>query len=133
MERDNKYLKSKIYKLKSELTDQYYIGSTVQRLCKRKAHHLEWYFRNEKPTTACEIIRLAPRKIVLELLEEYPCESSLQLRQKEQEYLDRFREDPNLVNKCNAYLSPESRKERMKFYMRQYRLKKKSQTQSEQE
>ena len=131
MATENKYLKSKIYKLTSELTDKFYIGSTVQLLSKRKGHHLEWFYRNQKPTSACEIIKLNPKLIKLELLESYPCNSNYELRMKEQEYLDRFREDPNLLNKCRAFISKEEYKEYKKLYMREYRKRKSQSTSQE--
>lgn len=129
MATDNeKYLKSKIYKLTSDLTSKFYIGSTVQRLSKRRSHHLEWFYRNEKKTSACEIIALNPKSIKLELLENYPCGSLLQLRMKEQEHIDKFSNDSNLVNKQNAYCSIEKRREYKKLYMKEYRRKKKLQS-----
>lgn len=128
---DSKYQKAKIYKLTSELTDLFYIGSTIQRLSKRKAHHIEWFMRSQKPTSATKIIQLDPKKIKCELIEAYPCESLLDLRKREQHHLNEHRGNPNLVNQCNAYVSIEERREKMRLYTRAYRERKRSQLTSQ--
>ena len=43
MTEHNKYNRSKIYKICSNLTDKIYIGSTTQTLAKRLYHHVSQY------------------------------------------------------------------------------------------
>ena len=104
---ENKYSKGKIYMLQSDLTDEVYIGSTVQRLSKRKGHHKEFYMNNTKPTSACKLFDYGVNNVKIVLLEEFPCENSIQLRQREQYHLDNLRATKNVLNKYRACIDPE--------------------------
>ncbi len=102
------YSKSKIYKITSPHTSDIYIGSTVQKLSKRKAGHQEKYKiylqTNDKHhyTTSFKLIELGPVDICL--LEEYPCQSKEQLHARERYYIEN--------NQCvNKYIPSRTDKE----------------------
>ena len=104
------YETGKIYKLVSKFTDVIYVGSSIDTLVNRLYNH--------KCKTSCSsrtLFELGEVNIVL--LEHYPCESELDLRIREQFYMDKFREEGyTLVNKHRAYTSPEMLKEQHKEY-----------------
>ncbi len=85
------YSKSKIYKLTSTNTNEIYIGSTVNNLSRRKAHHIndyKLYLSNKKRfITSFKIIEYGG-DINICLLEEYPCDNKEQLHQRERFYIE---------------------------------------------
>ena len=85
----NKYNTSMIYSIRSPATEQYYIGSTTQLLCKRFSDHKISYkaYLNgtSKFTTSFKILELGDAYI--ELLEEYECDNKTQLEKREGEFI----------------------------------------------
>ena len=98
----NKYNKSMIYTIRSPHTERYYIGSTIQKLCKRFSDHNINYkdYLDEKHhfVTSFKILELGDAYI--ELLEEYECENKTQLLKREGEFIREHKN--NCVNKCIA-------------------------------
>jgi hypothetical protein len=97
---ENKFNYSKIYKLTSNHTDKIYIGSTTERLlCMRLAKHRNNYKRAllnlTGMSTASKLLELGDVKI--ELIEYFPCQQSIELRNRERHYIELHRE--NCVNK----------------------------------
>ena len=102
----SKYQAGKIYKLISNNTDDIYIGSTIQKLCDRKAKHkydYKRYLRNEcNYTKAFEIIKYDD--CIIELILSYPCENRKELERKEGEFIKK--------TKCNnTYIAGRTSKE----------------------
>jgi len=102
-----KYINGKIYKLTSDKTNDVYIGSTIQRLCNRKAKHKYDYKRYLKGecnyTKSYELIKYDDCKI--ELIINYPCKDRKELETKEGEYIKNM--------KCiNIYIAGRTSKER---------------------
>jgi hypothetical protein len=85
------YSKSKIYKLTSSNSNEIYIGSTIQNLAKRKAHHISVYkgylINKGHYVTSFKIIENGG-EIDICLLEEYPCNNKEQLHQRERYYIE---------------------------------------------
>ena len=112
----------KIYKLVSKFTDVIYVGSSVDTLVSRLKKH--------KNNTSCSqraLFELGEVDIIL--LEHYPCESKVDLRIREQFYMDKLRyEGYTLVNKHRAYTSPEMLKEQHKEYYENNKEQRKEQT-----
>lgn len=102
------YNNGKIYKIISENTDNVYIGSTTQSLCKRLANHKE-SMKNGKYFGSRRILEKGKCKIVL--LENFPCENREQLFAKEQEWIDKT---SNLVNLKSAKVSKEKKTQKKK-------------------
>jgi GIY-YIG catalytic domain len=95
------YKQGKIYAIRSNQTDQVYIGSTTQALCVRMAEHRRDYkkFLSKKHNyvTSFELIKIPGAYI--ELLEEFPCTNKEQLLKREGEVI---RATANCVNRCIA-------------------------------
>ena len=112
---DNKYIDGKIYELISNNTDMVYVGSCIITLKNRLIQHK--YKRN--PTASKSIIDCGDYTI--NLIEKYPCNNDLELRMREQYYIDIYRNDgKNVINERNAYSSIEDKKEYMKQYYKEY-------------
>lgn len=87
---NNKYEQGMIYKIVSDNTDQIYIGSTTLSLNRRFQVHLSayrrWIISDGGYITSFVIISEGESRI--ELIENYPCNSNDELRQREQFHLD---------------------------------------------
>jgi len=85
----NRYNNSKIYKICSNLTDKFYIGSTTQTLAQRLSKHTSNYKQylknNINPITSYEIIKLGDSFIVL--IEECNFNNRQQLYKREGEFI----------------------------------------------
>ena len=96
----------KIYKISSPNHDLCYIGSTTHPcLAQRWAAH-NYHCRNHIGNcTSLDIIRAGGAAITL--LERYPCETSQELRQREDYWISQF---DNTINRNRSYLSHEDKK-----------------------
>jgi len=103
----NKYINGKIYKIVCNITDDVYIGSTIQTLKRRLKKHMAM------DCISKEIIKNGNYKI--ELIEDYPCNNKRELELREQYYID----NNKCINIKNAYTD---RKE----YNKEYRIKNKN-------
>lgn len=95
------YKNGKIYGIYSYQTDKVYIGSTCSRLCKRLYQHRADYnrFNNGKYRFVSSFDILQYDDHYIELVEEFPCENSMQLRKREGEII---RSTENCINKYVA-------------------------------
>ena len=104
----NKYNKSLLYTIRSPATEQYYIGSTTQKLCKRFSDHNIDYKRYLKGTfdfiSSFKILELGDAYI--ELLEEINCENRNQLEKREGELIREHK-----ANCVNHYIPGRTQKE----------------------
>ena len=106
---NNKYEDGKIYEIISDNTDMVYIGSCIVTLKKRLIQHK----CKANPTASKSIIDYGDYTI--NLIEKYPCNNDLELRMREQMYIDIYKNDgKNVINGRNAYTSLEDRKENKK-------------------
>ena len=84
------YSKSKIYKIVCDTNGLLYIGSTVQKLCKRLSGHRDKYKRylegKSNFITSFDIIKNNNYKIIL--IENYPCNSKEELEREERKYIE---------------------------------------------
>jgi hypothetical protein len=116
------YNKGKIYKIISDLTDKFYIGSTSQKyLCDRlnnhKSEYNRWLKNNKGYCSSFELIKLEQYKIIL--IESYSCNSKAELQQREQHYIDKYKCD-NLLNIFRSFNSLEYTKEYKKDWEEKY-------------
>ena len=98
------YTKGKIYKLISSQTKDVYIGSTTTTLYLRFMYHIN----NNKSTGDCsskELLKFDDCRI--ELIEDYPCDSHLELREREQYFMDLL---DNVINKQRAVVKPQQQR-----------------------
>ena len=94
----NKFQNGKIYKIISNYTDDIYIGSTTQKLCKRLSNHKECFKCYNKGTkkdylTSYKIVQYEDAQIIL--IEDYPCDNKQKLEARERHFI----ELNNCVNK----------------------------------
>jgi lipopolysaccharide export LptBFGC system permease protein LptF len=91
-----------------------YIGSCIVTLKQRLGKHK----RKGNLTASKQIIDCGDYDIYL--IEKYPCNNDLELRMREQMYIDIYKNDgKNVINGKNAYTSIEDKKEYMKEYNKQ--------------
>jgi len=79
------YHNGKIYTIRSNQTEKYYIGSTTQTLTKRLSKHKsnfeDWKRNGKGYMTSFEILKYDD--VYIELLELFPCKSKEELNKKE--------------------------------------------------
>ena len=90
----NKYKYGKIYKVITN--DGIYIGSTIMLLSKRLWHH-----RYSESSG----LNIDETNSSIELIEDYPCNTSEELKQREQYWMDKI----DCINQRRAYQSKEDR------------------------
>jgi len=87
------YKNAKIYKIVDNTNGNVYIGSTCKKLCQRlvqhRANYKRYQIQNGRFTSSFEILKNNDYDIVL--LENYPCNNKEELRQKEREYIEKFK------------------------------------------
>lgn len=102
MELENKFERSKIYRVKSENSSKTYIGSTINPLEVRHKQHIYEYKRhlrnNTKESKVIEVMKHG--NYCIELVEDYPCGSKDELRNREGYW--QLMEGENCVNKALA-------------------------------
>ena len=89
----DKYSTGKIYRIWNTENDSFYIGSTVQPLFKRMHNHRTTCKRRETRLFK-EIQRLGIDVFRIELVENYPCQSTAELNRREGELIRELK--PNL-------------------------------------
>ena len=102
MEQDIRYQQGKIYKLVCNITNEIYIGSTIDTLSSRLAKHK---YEKKNMCISRNIINRGDYKI--ELIKDYPCNNRRELEEQEQKYINHS----NCINKNKSYQSKEERKE----------------------
>ena len=108
---DNKYIDGKIYEIISDNTDMVYIGSCIVTLKERLIQH-----KNKANTCSSKsIIDCGDYDIYL--IEKYSCNNNLELRIREQIYIDIYKNNgKNVINLQNAYTSTEDKQKYHKEY-----------------
>ena len=94
----NKYQNGKIYAIRSYQTEEFYIGSTCDKLSKRFYNHKAKFkqFQNGKGNCVTSFKMLEYPDARMELLENCPCNDKNELTRREGELI---RANPNCVNK----------------------------------
>ena len=106
----NKYNAGKIYRIDVDGCEKVYIGSCYTSLDTRFSKHKH----DESSSTELFKYGVCP---IITLIENYSCETKIDLRMREQYYMDKFvSEGYTLINKQRAYMSPEMYKEYKKEY-----------------
>ena len=107
MTETNKYLKSKIYKVVSDCTNDVYIGSTYETLNSRFSKHKNTMKRYNNGlcnySTVNKILPFDDVKILL--IEDYPCQNKKELLSREAYWIK------NIPNTVNKYIPLRTRKE----------------------
>lgn len=101
------YKNGKIYQLVNFVNDYVYIGSTCSSLSKRLYNHKRSSTQHKtKLYQMANVIGWENFRMVL--VEHYPCNSSLELRKREHEHIQKVPKD-KLLNMIGAYISKEER------------------------
>jgi hypothetical protein len=102
------YQTGKIYKLIDNTNNDIYIGSTTQSLARRLRKHKS-DSKNYGKIQTKRVIKYSSHSIIMNgdysisLLEDFACNTKDELRQKEQEWIDKT----ECINSQRAYRSPE--------------------------
>jgi hypothetical protein len=102
------FAEGKIYRIR--VGDSHYYGSTVLSLSQRLYGHKKWSEKHPHIKVYAKIQEVGWDSVVIELVEDYPCESYTELLQRETTYINLS--DPLCLNTYRAYCSEEERKER---------------------
>lgn len=117
---ENKYTNGKIYKISSLNTDKIYIGSTIMELNKRMSKHKSDY-KNKTSHSSKEI--LLYENCIIELIEEFSCNSKKELEKREGDIILNYGE--LCVNKRIAGRTQKeyvnNNKEKINKYQKEYR------------
>jgi hypothetical protein len=95
------YTNGKIYTIRSYLTDKYYIGSTIQPLCKRmvgQKSNYKNYLKNNSSTYVSSYEVLKFDDAYIELLELFPTDSKIFLNKREGEWIRQNKQDVVNIN-----------------------------------
>jgi len=120
----NRYQRGKIYSIRSDSTDEIYIGSTIQPLSERLREHRNKYklHKEGKYHYVSSFKLLEHDNHYIELVELYPCNSKEELQRREGEIM---RTTNNIVNRVIAGRTRrehyEDNKERILQYQQQYK------------
>ena len=103
------YQNGKIYKIIDNTNNNFYVGSTCEKLCRRLQKHKASYKCYLNPNVkqgfmrSFNIIKNGDFKIIL--IEEYPCESKEQLLAREQYFIDKIDciNHNNTIHKSKEY------------------------------
>jgi len=111
----NKYQNGKIYKIISKNTDMIYIGSTIKIKLETRLNQHRYSFKTGiRKMDSCVMFLWDDAEI--KLIENYPCESKTELRQREQYWMDQYPD--YIVNQRKAI---SDHKEYNRNYMRKRR------------
>ena len=105
------YSKGKIYKIFTDVDTEFYIGSTIKSLCKRKAEHKNKAEKAPDRKIYKHLIPIGWDNVKIELIENYPCASKIELLERERYYIETMQ--PSL-NTSNSILTTEEKKEKRK-------------------
>ena len=117
------YNNAKVYKIYNLIDDDIYVGSTCQSLSKRMAKHrgsMNTTEKSHRPLYS-KMLDLGVENVFIELIEECPCESKDQLRQKEGFFI---RE----MGTLNKRIENRSKKEYNQLYDKTHRQEKNQHT-----
>ena len=107
------YKNGKIYKIISKNTDMIYIGSTTKvKLTTRLSEHRHSFNHNGSMSSRNMFLW---DDAEIKLIENYPCESKIELRKREQYWLDNL---DNLINKNKAKGCWESKECQKEYHKR---------------
>ena len=114
------YAQSKIYKIVDNTNNNIYIGSTVIELEKRLHKHItdyNWYL-NGKMNFISSFDILKNSNYCIELIELYPCNTRVELLQKENEYIT----NNKCINRYHSCSNPDRIKKQNKDSYEKYKL-----------
>ena len=119
-----KYQKGKIYKIVCDDNDLVYVGSTCkslqQRFVKHKNHFNDWNNNKDHASYLSSFQILPHNGVKIELLENYPCDSLYELKEREKYYITTIE---NCVNQVIPIRTVEEKKQLKKKYAKDNAVK----------
>ncbi len=112
------YRNAKIYKIMSNKTDKIYIGSTKGSLNSRYSVHKCHFETDTNKCSSFKILKYGDA--VIDLIEKFPCKNRFELRQREQHWINHYKD--LCINKYDAVRVPDP--DYNKNYLAEYRKKK---------
>ena len=103
--KNNKYINGKIYKLYVENEPWMYIGSTIQKLNNRLYGHRARAKECPDNRTYNMFNKIGWENVNIELIEEFPCNSVIELHTKEKEYINMHLDNLRLLNIQHSHLN----------------------------
>lgn len=91
----NKYSQGKIYKLENSIDGEFYVGSTTQTLSSRRTNHISHKKALNRSPLYTHLVRIGATDITLTLIEDYPCETRLQLEERERYWIETLKPSLN--------------------------------------
>ena len=119
----NRYNNSKIYKLINTVDDTFYIGSTTSTLSNR----LYWHRSNSKRDIDknrkiyVHFRNIGFENVRIVLIEEFNLKNKDQLRREEENYIEKYKHDPNCLNSKRAFLTDQEKHEYSIMKCRNYK------------
>lgn len=115
----NNFNRGKIYRIQCN-DGRFYIGSTTQLLTQRLHHHKQ-LSKKDNTLFYQHMQTLGWENASIELIEDYPCNTSKELHQQEDYHIAQHIENPLCLNQKRAFLSDERRQEEKQEYLEQHR------------
>jgi hypothetical protein len=112
---NNTYKYGKIYKLVSK-DSHYYIGSTTKTLQKRFSSHKYSIKNNTRGGNYTYLSSIPLDDINIELIENYPCSTKSELREREDYHIQNALYDKYCLNTYRAFQTDEEKKEYDRLY-----------------
>jgi group I intron endonuclease len=113
----NCYSNSVIYKISNNVDDNFYVGSTKNKLCKRKAIHHYFTKTRGKSKLYEHMRRIGFENCKIEVLEQYACEDKQALLNRERYWIEHLKPTLN-TNRVQDQKVPNV--ERSRAYNRNY-------------
>lgn len=108
---ENKYQKSKIYKIVCKATNKIYIGSTCEKYLsdRLKGHRIAYKYKKDMTNYYCSVFEvLKNNDYYIELIENYPCTCKDELSRRERHFIDTL---DNVVNIKRPIVEPVEKKQ----------------------
>lgn len=109
-----KYSNGRIYKLKNDIDNEIYIGSTIMKLSRRISKHRSVAKNNNNLKVYQHLNIIGWKHVKIVLIEKYPCADREELLKREDYWCDEMKPSLN-INK------PHRTKEYIKNYCKEYR------------
>ena len=119
---DNKYAEGKIYKITNDIDSDIYVGSTCKKLHERLYKHIS----DSRSNPNCcklypKINRLGTEHFHIHLIEYFPCMYRKELRQREQEFIERLKPSLNTIRSYSE--DKEIKMEQIRKWYEKYEIK----------
>lgn len=116
------YKNGKIYVIRNHVNDKVYVGSTTRALSKRMADHRDNSKKHPERCLYTAFKEIGVDQFYIELVENYPCDNTEQLRKREGEVMRKYNSHVHGYNvkvagrSLEEYLREDVHKERVKTY-----------------